>query len=304
MVGSGELTLYRDDGPHPESVPTYVEDFSHIDPVLHFLSGDPERQALVFTLIRRDAERFASGIVSYLRVHPRSGPIEVDEVATHELEERVSGAADRRGEVQVTLERCIRHGVGFHHAGLYDDVKRCIVDGLEAGSLRVIVLTTTLGAGINLPIDRVFITKPRLGGPGDFGRPMTTGEYKNLVGRAGRPQYGDDPGEAVLYARNSLQERDLYENFLTGDIEPVSSAINPTDPELVLDLIREYESPDRIYKFLTDTFYGATCGFPEAETMRGIEATVRELIDHGMVESGRSSDRFELTDLGNATSNG
>ncbi|MDZ7730615.1 MAG: hypothetical protein U5K37_06385 [Natrialbaceae archaeon] len=106
---------------------------------------------------------------------------------------------------------------------------------------------------------------------------MTTGEYKNIVGRAGRPQYGDDPGESVLYAENTLQEQDLYDNFLTGDIEPVTSAIDPADPELILDLIREYESNERIYEFLLDTFYGMTTDLPEEETLQGIEATVEEL---------------------------
>ncbi|QLG61936.1 DEAD/DEAH box helicase [Halorarum salinum] len=302
VVGSDELNLYREDEPITESVSRYVEQVPHVNPALEFLSGDPGRQALIFAPIRRDAKRYAEAIASFLRDHPRSGPVEVDRVVTRDLEERISDAADRRGEVQEALEACIPHGVGFHHAGLNDTVKRCVVGGLEDGSLRVVVSTTTLGAGINLPIDRVFITKPRLGGSGEYGRPMTTGEYKNLVGRSGRPQYGDDPGEAVLYAENALQQQDLYDNFLTGDIEPVTSAINPIDPELVLDLIREYEGPDRIYEFLSDTFHGATTDLPESETIQGIEATVEELIAQGMVDSGQSSGRFDLTDLGYATS--
>lgn len=228
--------------------------------------------------------------------------MDIDGIATNNLQERISQAADRRGDVQEELEACIPHGVGFHHAGLSDSVKECVVDGLEEGTLRVVVSTTTLGAGINLPIDRVFITKPRLGGSGEYGRPMTTGEYKNLVGRAGRPQYGDDPGESVLYAENALQEQDLYNNYLTGEIEPVTSAIDPFDPELVLDLIREYQDPDRIYNFLSDTFHGVTNELPEAGTIQGIESTVEELVEQDMIEADQSSGDFELTDLGYATS--
>lgn len=302
VIGSDELTLYRDDGPTPESVTRYIEDVPEINPVLRFLSDDPERQALIFAPVRRDAQRYADAIRSFLDDHPRSGSVQVDGVAAHDLNDRIADAADRRGEVQELLESCISHGVGFHHAGLFDDVKRVVVDGLEEGSLRVVVSTTTLGAGINLPIDRVFISKPRLGGSGDYGRPMTTGEYKNLVGRAGRPQYGDEPGEAVLYAENTLQEQDLYDTYLIGDIEPVTSAVDPADPELVLDLIREYESPDQIHEFLTETFLGATSELPERETLGQIEETVEALVDQRMVEPGRTEDRFELTDLGYATS--
>jgi helicase len=68
-------------------------------------------------------------------------------------------------------------------------VKSIIEEGFESQEARVLITTTTLAAGINLPVDRISIDEPWKGPPGEFGENLTPGEYKNLAGRATRPQY-------------------------------------------------------------------------------------------------------------------
>ncbi|RLE84756.1 MAG: hypothetical protein DRJ39_02625 [Thermoprotei archaeon] len=91
--------------------------------------------------------------------------------------------------------------------------------------LKVICATPTLAAGVNLPARRVIIAdyrryNPELG----FFEPIPVLEYKQMAGRAGRPQY-DRYGEAVLIAR-SIEELDyLMENYVFAKPERIHSQL-------------------------------------------------------------------------------
>ncbi len=50
------------------------------------------------------------------------------------------------------LSRLVRHGVGVHHAGMLPKYRRLVEQLTQAGLLKVICGTDTLGVGINVPI--------------------------------------------------------------------------------------------------------------------------------------------------------
>src|SRR5665811_1786489 len=54
-----------------------------------------------------------------------------------------------------TLSRLVRHGIGVHHAGMLPKYRRLVEQLAQAGLLRVIAGTDTLGVGINVPIRTV-----------------------------------------------------------------------------------------------------------------------------------------------------
>jgi hypothetical protein len=174
-----------------------------------------------------------------------------------------------------------------------------VIEQLSDGALRVIVSTTGLGAGINLPVDRVFITKPRLGGDSDeYGRDMLVGEYKNLAGRAGRPQFTDH-GESVLYADNALNASHLRDEYLDGEIERIESEIDVADRQMVLNLLHDCASVQALREYLTRSFYGQH-GAGDLLEPRLLD-TLQELQELEMVES-IDDGAVELTPLGEATS--
>src|SRR4029450_6319482 len=51
-----------------------------------------------------------------------------------------------------TLSRLGRHGIGRHHAGMLPKYRRLVETLAQAGLLKVICGTDTLGVGINVPI--------------------------------------------------------------------------------------------------------------------------------------------------------
>src|SRR2546423_2114852 len=57
-----------------------------------------------------------------------------------------------------TLSRLVRHGIGVHHAGMLAKYRRLVELLAQAGLLKVICGTDTLGVGINVPIRTVLFT--------------------------------------------------------------------------------------------------------------------------------------------------
>src|SRR4051812_9488417 len=97
-----------------------------------------------------------------------------------------------------TLSRLVRNGIGVHHAGMLPKYRRLVELLAQAGLLKVICGTDTLGVGINVPIRTVLLTslskydgvRPRL---------LTAREFHQIGGRAGRAGY-DAAGTVIVQA--------------------------------------------------------------------------------------------------------
>jgi superfamily II RNA helicase len=97
-----------------------------------------------------------------------------------------------------TLSRLVRHGIGVHHAGMLPRYRRLVETLAQAGLLRVICGTDTLGVGINVPIRTVLFTALSKY-DGQRTRPLKAREFHQIAGRAGRAGY-DTVGTVVAQA--------------------------------------------------------------------------------------------------------
>jgi superfamily II RNA helicase len=97
-----------------------------------------------------------------------------------------------------TLSRLVRHGIGVHHAGMLPRYRRLVETLAQAGLLKVICGTDTLGVGINVPIRTVLLTSLSKY-DGNVTRLLHAREFHQIAGRAGRAGY-DDSGLVVVQA--------------------------------------------------------------------------------------------------------
>ncbi len=97
-----------------------------------------------------------------------------------------------------TLSRLVRHGIGVHHAGMLPKYRRLVETLAQAGLLKVICGTDTLGVGINVPIRTVVFTGLSKY-DGTRTRHLKVREFHQIAGRAGRAGF-DEAGGVVVQA--------------------------------------------------------------------------------------------------------
>ena len=97
-----------------------------------------------------------------------------------------------------TLSRLVRHGIGVHHAGMLPRYRRLVETLAQAGLLKVICGTDTLGVGINVPIRTVLFTSLSKY-DGNVTRLLQAREFHQIAGRAGRAGF-DEAGLVVVQA--------------------------------------------------------------------------------------------------------
>jgi superfamily II RNA helicase len=96
------------------------------------------------------------------------------------------------------LTRLVRHGIGVHHAGMLPKYRRLVETLAQAGLLKVICGTDTLGVGINVPIRTVLFTALAKY-DGTRTRLLQAREFHQIAGRAGRAGF-DTVGQVVVQA--------------------------------------------------------------------------------------------------------
>ena len=104
-----------------------------------------------------------------------------------------------------TLSRLVRHGIGVHHAGMLPKYRRLVEQLAQAGLLKVICGTDTLGVGINVPI-RTVVFSALSKYDGTRTRLLQVREFHQIAGRAGRAGF-DTSGYVVVQAPDHVIER-------------------------------------------------------------------------------------------------
>jgi len=163
-------------------------------------------------------------------------------------------------------------GVAFHHAGLVNKQRIAVEDAFKEGLIKVIVATPTLAAGVNLPARTVVIRDvKRYGLEGMHYIPVL--EYKQQVGRAGRPKY-DKIGYAITIAKSESEQEYIEERYINGVVEDITSRLG-VEPVLRFHVLAAIASDfTKTEKSLMDFFESTFFGF-----QYGLKEDFRELID-------------------------
>ncbi|HET9138066.1 DEAD/DEAH box helicase [Actinophytocola sp.] len=105
-----------------------------------------------------------------------------------------------------TLSRLVRHGIGVHHAGMLPKYRRLVERLAQAGLLKIVCGTDTLGVGINVPIRTVVFTALSKY-DGVKTRHLKAREFHQIAGRAGRAGF-DTVGNVVVQAPDHVVENE------------------------------------------------------------------------------------------------
>jgi len=110
--------------------------------------------------------------------------------------------------------------VTYLHAGLDPAIRQSIIDGTLKGKYNIVISTTALGQGINLPFHTVIFDDIRLPiiEQGRFSgwRELTTIEFEQICGRAGRPGF-DEEGMCIVDAQDEREAKKYLKKYIVGE---------------------------------------------------------------------------------------
>ncbi|KAH8815069.1 DEAD/DEAH box helicase [Xylogone sp. PMI_703] len=178
---------------------------------------------LIFSSSRAGCERDAL-IIS--RVLPPLEEVDIDAMERR-LDLLRDLAATSTGMDSV-LERTVPFGVAFHHAGMTTEERDLVSLAYEAGTIKAVVATCSLAAGLNLPARRVILHGARMGS--DIVGPAMLRQMRGRAGRKGKDEVGETYlccNQNDLEAIAELMEADLpdVESYLSSGEEEFKRAL-------------------------------------------------------------------------------
>jgi helicase len=236
-------------------------------------------QVLIFLKSKADCEKGAFLFSERVNLASSSGAIEaLSELENTTLKER--------------LNLCLQKGIAFHNADLTFDERRVVERFYLEGEIRVIFSTTTLALGINLPAKTVFIETQKFEKGEYSGRPVmlpiSWSEYENMSGRAGRFGLQKDFGRSIIIAQNSFQFDALWEGYVEGKEEKLTSRLFEKDlGDVILDLVASgaAKTPSQLKDVLRSSFGGESV----LQIDDQIENRVKELLEARILVQNRRS---------------
>jgi superfamily II RNA helicase len=127
------------------------------------------------------------------------------------------------------MKRLLRQGIGLHHAGLLPKYRLLVEKLAQAGKLKIICGTDTLGVGVNVPIRTVLLTR-LCKYDGEKARILSVRDFHQIAGRAGRKGF-DDLGWVVAQAPEHVIENRVQEAKAAGDPAKKRKLVKRKPPE-------------------------------------------------------------------------
>ncbi|XP_045536662.1 ATP-dependent DNA helicase MER3 homolog [Papilio machaon] len=119
------------------------------------------------------------------------------------------------------IQSLVMCGIGCHHAGLLFEERVNIERAFRNSDLPILITTTTLAMGVNLPAHLVIIKNTQQYVNGTY-QEYSISTVLQMIGRAGRPQF-DSEATAVIMTR--LADKARYQ-ALVGGCEPLQSYLH------------------------------------------------------------------------------
>lgn len=218
--------VYREDQDKSVVVPkrtTYIDNTSVINDLVKDMSADglvnPEQNCLptiVFSFSKKNCEKFANAVTLNLIDHKERA--EIERIYNHYMHKY--GDTYNDGIAQVSnLRDLMSRGIAYHHSGVLTVLREIVEILFKKGLIKILYATETFAVGVNTPTRTSVFMELEKYETGIGRRFLTTAEYNQMIGRAGRrgldaygtgiimPFYGfPDIGELRRVVLGELQE--------------------------------------------------------------------------------------------------
>lgn len=245
----------------------------------------PRKPVLIFVASRRQTRITALDLI-----HLCGTELDPRRFLKMEEEELQSALASIKDE---TLRLSVQFGIGVHHAGLVEADRQLAHRLFEQRKIQILVATSTLAWGVNLPAHLVIIKGTQFFDAKLEGyRDMDLTDILQMMGRAGRPAF-DTSGTAIVYTRNA--KKTFYKHFLNVGFPVESSLHNVLDDHLGAEIAGgTVKTRQQALDFLSWTFlYRRAHNNPtyygiEDNSAEGISAFLGGLVDNALTSLEQS----------------
>ncbi len=216
---------------------------------------------------------------------------------------------------QRQLAELFSYGIAFHNASMMASLRELVETQLMSDGedgLNLVVATETLTIGMNMPVDVMILFDhevPR----GTQRCSLTSQEYKNFVGRAGRLGLSNRVGKSYLIVRDEEERENLWQRYVCCSKEEISSALIYANEEVQAPYYLSLLTPSRFYS-VTECEQMQDSSFSQASGGRRIsmEKLMQKLKQATLVrqeqletdfddvddDMGEAECRYHLSDLG------
>lgn len=141
-----------------------------------------------------------------------------------EAASKIRSAGEETG-LSKLLADLVSRGSAFHHAGLTYEHRKIVEEYYRMRAIKLLASTPTLAAGVNLPARRVVVADiTRYDNDSGANAAISVLEYRQMAGRAGRPQY-DEYGETVIVPPSNYRASEVLDHYVRGEPEPITSRL-------------------------------------------------------------------------------
>ena len=175
--------------------------------------------ALFFVLSRKDCEKYVQKVESTLITSSEAA--EVVHIWNFHLRNHKE-SLEKLPQYHM-LRSLVEKGLAYHHSGLVPMLKEIIEILFSKGFIKVLFATETFAVGINMPTKTaVFVGVKKYDDQSQDMRVLTTAEYLQMAGRAGRR--GLDTMGTVIYLpdRNPIEPYEMRAMMCGGKAEVTS----------------------------------------------------------------------------------
>ncbi|KAK4149030.1 rRNA-processing arch domain-containing protein [Chaetomidium leptoderma] len=211
---------------------------SDIAKVIKMIIKKSFQPVIVFNFAKRECEQLALK-TSAMKFNAPDEEVMVDKVFENALKQL---SDDDKNLPQISnILPLLRKGIGVHHSGLLPILKETIEILFQEGLIKVLFATETFSIGLNMPARTVVFTQVTKW-DGVQRRPLTSSEYIQMAGRAGRRGL-DDRGIVIMMIDDQL-EPDVARSVVVGHQDRLNSAFH-LGYNMILNLLRiEAISPE------------------------------------------------------------